>query len=93
MDPVRETQKSFDSLLDNEDDSFDAAYWVEAVWKRDDALNICQNGLRERIHNDRVESFELYIERRIYVVRLGQLGQPSSHCQRKKELMWIGWIS
>ena len=62
MDPVRETQKSFDNLLDNEDDSSDDAYWVEVAWKREDALNIYQNGVRKRIHDDRLESFEMYRE-------------------------------
>lgn len=60
MDPVRESQDSFDNLVDNEVDYSDDANWVEAAWRREDTSDVYQNGAGEQRDDDRAESFEMH---------------------------------
>jgi hypothetical protein len=62
MDPVRESQESFDNMVDNEVDYSDDAKWVETAWRREDNSDVYQNGAGERRDDDGVESFEIHRE-------------------------------
>lgn len=44
MDPVRETQGSFNNMLIDKVNCSDEAYWVEAAWRREDAGDVLRNG-------------------------------------------------
>lgn len=43
MDPGRKSQGSFNNLLIDEANYSDEAYWVEAAWRREDAVDISQD--------------------------------------------------
>jgi hypothetical protein len=43
MDPVGESQGSFNKLLTDEVNYSDEGYWVEAAWRRDDAADVSQD--------------------------------------------------
>jgi hypothetical protein len=62
MDPVRESQESFDNLMDNEVDYSDDAYWVEVAWRREDTSRCLPEWRGERRDDDGVESFEIHRE-------------------------------
>ncbi|PQE05361.1 Glis family zinc finger 1 protein [Rutstroemia sp. NJR-2017a BBW] len=44
MDPVRESQGSFNNLFIDEVTYSDEAYWVEAAWRRENAADVSQDG-------------------------------------------------
>jgi len=83
MDPVRESQESFNNLMDNEVDYSDDAYWVEVAWRREDTSRCLPEWCGERRDDDGVESFETHREE----ISLVQPSQLSRHHQRRKEFM------
>jgi len=62
MDPVRESQGSFNNLLIDEVNYSDGAYWVEAAWICEDAADISQDGGGGWMDGAGVRCVEVHLE-------------------------------
>ncbi|KAH7418768.1 hypothetical protein BKA64DRAFT_207968 [Cadophora sp. MPI-SDFR-AT-0126] len=62
MDPVRDSQSSFNNLFIDEVNYSDGAYWVEAAWRLENAAGVSQDGARGWKDGGEARYVEVHLE-------------------------------